>query len=197
VSASEDDTDDEMLPSAPVERAEVEDGLRGVYAQLINQSLINADVQATLRALVDTLVAAGSLPPERYERRRQKELDKTAARLRERPVVRLAIADDKYAIKDTPQIDCASIIPICKARCCRMTVTLSPQDLDERTLKWNYAKPYELRRGADGWCVHSDAETRGCGVYAHRPSICRTYDCRKDRRIWRDFERRILTDPSL
>jgi Fe-S-cluster containining protein len=109
----------------------------------------------------------------------------------------LAIAEDKYAIKDTPDIDCASIIPICKARCCRLTVPLSSQDLDEKLFVWNYAKPYELRRRDDGWCVHSNAETRACTLYAHRPGICRTYDCRKDRRIWRDFERRILTDPEL
>lgn len=189
--------DDDMIPAPPLARAEVEDGLRGVYAQLTTQSLTNADVQATLRALVDTLVASGTLPPEQFERRRQKELDKTTERLRARPVVRLAIADDKYAIKDTPQIDCESIIPICKARCCRMTVPLSSQDLDERVLVWDYAKPYELRRASDGWCVHSDASTRGCTAYHRRPSVCRTYDCRKDRRIWRDFERRILTDPSL
>jgi hypothetical protein len=28
-------------------------------------------------------------------------------------------------------------------------------------------------------------------VYEHRPAICRTYDCRKDPRIWIDFEKRI------
>jgi Fe-S-cluster containining protein len=190
------DVDDDMIPLS-VERAEVEEGLCGLYAQLVNQSLTNAEVQSTLRALIDTLVAAGSLPPEQFERRRQKELDKNAERLRTRPVVRLAIAEDKYAIKDTPDIDCASIIPICKARCCRLTVPLSSQDLDEKLFVWNYAKPYELRRRDDGWCVHSNAETRACTLYAHRPGICRTYDCRKDRRIWRDFERRILTDPEL
>ena len=31
-------------------------------------------------------------------------------------------------------------------------------------------------------------QTRGCGVYDERPSVCRSYSCEHDRRIWNDFE---------
>ncbi|MBV9756027.1 MAG: YkgJ family cysteine cluster protein [Alphaproteobacteria bacterium] len=34
----------------------------------------------------------------------------------------------------------------------------------------------ELRKRADGACVHLGPQ--GCTVYADRPTICRTYDCR-------------------
>ena len=30
-----------------------------------------------------------------------------------------------------------------------------------------------------------------CTAYDYRPSTCRTYDCREDRRVWIDFEARI------
>ena len=178
---------------APPSRGELEDGLRLVFHHLLESRLVQADVAATLKALVETLVASGALPHGEYERRRQRELDSHVERLQERPVVQLARAQDKYALEDLPKIDCASIIPICQARCCKLTVCLSAQDLDERVITWDYGKPYQIRkRESDGYCNHSEPETRRCGVYQHRPGICRSYDCRNDKRIWADFERRIL-----
>jgi hypothetical protein len=31
-------------------------------------------------------------------------------------------------------------------------------------------------------------------VHGQRPEACRVYDCRNDKRIWKDFEKRILAD---
>jgi Fe-S-cluster containining protein len=178
---------------APPTRQELEDGLRFVFHQTTQARLTQSDLQATLKALIDTLVARGILPPEDYERRRQRELDVHVDRLRERPVVRMDKAIDKYAIEKLPEIDCAAIMPVCQARCCRLTVCLSAQDLDEGLFRWDYGKPYQIRkREDDGYCTHSEPETRRCTVYQHRPATCRTYDCRQDKRIWVDFERRIL-----
>ena len=50
---------------------------------------------------------------------------------RERSVVRLATFRDKYAVA-SPDIDCASRIPLCGARCCSFEVSLSAQDVLER-----------------------------------------------------------------
>ena len=178
---------------APPARPEVEDALRMLLGHLTESKLVQADVTATLKALVDTLVATGALPPGEYERRRQRELDVHVERLKVRPIARLGAAVDKYAAEVAP-VDCASIIPICQARCCKLTVCLSAQDLDERVLSWDYAKPYQIRKKPeDGYCTHSEPDRR-CGVYQHRPAICRTYDCRNDKRIWRDFERRLLRE---
>jgi hypothetical protein len=171
-------------------REQLEVGLRNLLHHLTETRLTQADLQATLKALIETLISAGAIVPEQLERRRQRSLDVSVDRLRERPHVNLAPAVDKYAEPVAP-VDCASLIPICQARCCKLSVALSSQDLDEGELRWDYGKPYELRKADDGYCVHSNCETRGCGVYARRPAICRSYDCRTDKRIWLDFEKRI------
>ena len=178
----------------PVPRNELEEALRFLNHAATMTKLSNAEFVATLQALVETLVSRGLLPQAEFEKRKQRALDTTAHRVQEDPVVRFGEAVDKYGLKDLPAIDCASIIPVCKARCCQLSVFCSAQDLDEGVIKWDYSKPYQIRKKEDGYCVHSETETRRCGVYDKRPAICRTYDCRTDRRIWRDFERRILTE---
>jgi hypothetical protein len=172
-------------------RDDVEDGLRNLLRNLIETRLVQADLGATLKALVETLIASGALEPERFERRRKQTLDTAVERLHTRPAVQFGEAVDKYALEDLPQIDCAERLPICQARCCKFTVCLSAQDLDDKVFNWDYAKPYQIRKKEDGYCAHSEAETHRCSVYGHRPATCRTYDCRNDRRIWIDFERRI------
>jgi hypothetical protein len=174
-------------------REEVDDGLRYLLHQLTEQRLVQADVSATLKALVEALISGGALHPEEYERRRQRALDAATNRLQERPLVKLGAAVDKYA-QEAPQLDCAAIFPICQARCCKFNVYLSAQDLDERVIQWDYGKPYQIRKRDDNYCVHSERDTGRCGVYRQRPAICRTYDCRNDKRIWVDFEKRILQE---
>jgi Fe-S-cluster containining protein len=49
-------------------------------------------------------------------------------------------------------------------------------------------RPYLIRHEADGYCVHNDRSTGGCGVYADRPTPCRAYSCAGDERIWTDFD---------
>jgi Fe-S-cluster containining protein len=39
--------------------------------------------------------------------------------------------------------------------------------------------------------VHFDRESGRCLVYENRPATCRVFDCRDDKRIWTDFEKRI------
>jgi Fe-S-cluster containining protein len=191
----------DILPAAkpadaPVERTELEEALRFLNHNTTQARLSQADVAATLEALVDTLVARGVLPPAEYERRRQRALDRETQKLEEHKVVRFGEAVDKYGLTDLPDIDCAALLPLCKGRCCTLTVWCSAQDLDERVVQWDYGKPYQIRKREDAYCVHSEPTTRRCTIYAQRPAICRTYDCRKDRRIWRDFERRIPTDEA-
>ena len=62
----------------------------------------------------------------------------------------------------------------------------------EGVVKWELGRPYMIARGADHYCAHLDRETHRCGVYAQRPIPCRGYDCRKDTRIWLDFEARVV-----
>jgi hypothetical protein len=105
--------------------------------------------------------------------------------------VSLDLVGDKYhaAAADVP---CAELIPLCGARCCQLSFALSTEDLDEGVIRWDYGQPYLIRqRASDGFCVHNDPASRGCTVHAQRPRVCRTYDCRRDSRVWIDYERRV------
>ena len=48
------------------------------------------------------------------------------------------------------------------------------------------------RQRPDGYCVHCDPEAKHCIVYKQRPFICRGYSCSQDKRIWQDFENRVV-----
>ncbi|MGE5182690.1 MAG: YkgJ family cysteine cluster protein [Acidobacteriota bacterium] len=108
-------------------------------------------------------------------------------------VTRVSIdtGDDKYTVEPaTPP--CEELFPICRARCCKLTFSLSTRDLDEGVIRWDYGQPYLIRqRASDGYCVHNDPDSGGCTVHAFRPRVCRTYDCRNDPRIWTDYDQRI------
>jgi hypothetical protein len=106
---------------------------------------------------------------------------------------RLQIGDaiDKYALGPLDGPPCEELMPICGARCCSFDFALSSQDLDEGVIAWDRDRPYLIRHDATGACVHRDARG-GCGVYHHRPAPCRVYDCRNDRRVWVDYEARVL-----
>jgi Putative zinc- or iron-chelating domain len=172
-------------------RGDLERGLRFVHAMSMETKLTFERVDAVLRALLDTLVARGTVDPIEIASRVQE----TSQRSREDNLrdthVEVDASLDKYAVTDLPDVDCASLKPLCHGRCCKLHFALSFQDLDERVVQWNYERPYRIRqRPEDGYCVHSSTE-RGCTVYHHRPLTCRRYDCRKDPRIWIDFENRI------
>jgi len=113
------------------------------------------------------------------------------------PVVYVTEGGDKYALGPSEvEIDCAARLPLCHAACCRLRVPLTRQDLDEGVVQWDADRPYLNRQREDGFCVHCDAASHRCDVYDQRPGLCRTFDCRNDRRIWIDFERRI-PNPSV
>jgi Fe-S-cluster containining protein len=144
---------------------------------------------ACVQALTEVLLQNGIV--------RKEELEKSLKQARERiathpmPAVRLANIGDKYSEGQTAEIDCASLIHLCKARCCTFKFYLTKQDLDEGVARWDYGNPYWIKQGPDGFCVHSDCATRACTIHSQRPHVCRAYDCRKDKRVWIDFELRM------
>ncbi len=172
-------------------RAELEAALRFDHLLGMQTKLDVQEASATVFALLEELVARGLVDLRAVDERRQRLREREAERARNQAFVQVAPATDKYALDELPQIDCASRIALCHGRCCRLVFPLSFQDLDERIVKWDYSRPYQIRRRDDGYCTHSDEETRGCRVYENRPAICRSYDCRSDKRIWIDFEKRI------
>jgi hypothetical protein len=106
--------------------------------------------------------------------------------------VSLDMGGTKYGAA-SPEVPCSELMPICQARCCRLSFALSTEDLDEGVIRWDYGQPYLIRqRASDSYCVHNDPETHACTVHAQRPRVCRRYDCRNDARIWVDYEKRIV-----
>lgn len=157
---------------------------------------------ATVEALVDLLADADVLDRAALDERR----DENERRLRGEYLGRgMGVAmqefeTSKYEFEGGAEIDCEGRIPLCGAACCRLPLALSPEDVHEGVVRWDLGRPYMVAQGDDGYCVHMDRCTHRCGVYEQRPIPCRGYDCRKDGRIWLDFERRIvnprLNDPD-
>lgn len=182
------------MSDGPVSREDLERALRflnNVVTQMRSELLqLGAQVVTLTRkleergAVVESEVLA-ALPDAVEEVRISDEVA---------PPLRVDIAEaagDKHDV-ESPPIPCDELIPICQARCCTLTFRLSTQDLEEGVVRWDYGRPYWNRRREDGYCVHNQAHH--CQVYQHRPRTCRTYDCRDDRRIWKDYQNRVPAD---
>ncbi|MFT3775522.1 MAG: hypothetical protein QM820_60010 [Minicystis sp.] len=178
--------DPESPPPPPPD--DVAGGLRFVHLLEMQTKARVAELGATLNALIEALIAEGALPLEVYEKKKRLAVLRENRRGEAEATVDIADVPDKYAVAGPP-IDCAARLPLCKARCCTLDVVLSVQDLDERVVSWDYARPYRIRRREDGFCTHHH-EGR-CTIHEQRPGACRAYDCRRDRRIWLDFDRGI------
>jgi len=100
------------------------------------------------------------------------------------PKVMLGKSEDKYACSHAVEIDCASRVHLCKAKCCTFDFYLTEQDLDEGIVRWDYGRPYWIARREDGYCVHCEPGTYRCLIHSNRPYVCRAYDCLKDQRVW-------------
>lgn len=142
----------------------------------------------TVEALAELLIAKGVVHLRELEARKQ-AIASAARAERTGPAVHLVATEDKYAAPTGEPIDCENRLHLCRARCCKLWFALSVQDLEERIVRWNYAQPYAVAQREDGYCVHQEVDgSRRCGIYEHRPLVCRTYSCRDDRRIWLDFD---------
>jgi Fe-S-cluster containining protein len=100
---------------------------------------------------------------------------------------------DKYSFEKVVDIDCESRLDICKAACCRLRFALSRQDVKEGIVQWEFSHPYFIAHGADGYCRHLVRNEQRCSIHGNRPVPCRGYDCRQDKRIWSDFDKRLLS----
>jgi Fe-S-cluster containining protein len=102
----------------------------------------------------------------------------------------VAIREDPCGGDPAPPafVDCASRIHVCHAVCCRLKFPLSAVEIDEGAVKWDIGHPYLIRHESDGYCAHNNRVSHGCQVYDRRPTVCRTYSCAGDKRIWRDFD---------
>jgi Fe-S-cluster containining protein len=149
-------------------------------------------------ALIELLNERGVISLEELDERKRKVGQRLVEKFAEKGMG-VALTDDekdKYAYERTVEIDCENRLALCRGACCRLSFALSVQDLEEGTVKWDLGRPYMIRRKSDGYCHHLETERKRCGIYEQRPIVCRAYDCRKDKRIWEDFENRVVS-PDL
>jgi Fe-S-cluster containining protein len=195
ISQSEGATQEQAL--AQLER-QIERG--GLFTHTIVSR--NADrieeAEAFLYGVIDLLVRKGILS-------RDEVLD-SAKKIREEmeekgqtigPGIALRIDGDGVGQEDFVPVNCSERLHICKAVCCRLSFALSAAEVESGRIKWDLGSPYYIRQESTGCCTHLDPETKRCGIYDCRPSVCRRYSCAKDERIWKDFDRMILNQEWL
>jgi Fe-S-cluster containining protein len=100
--------------------------------------------------------------------------------------------DDGQSESPAVPVDCSARMQICQAVCCKLDFALTREEVLGGQVQWDLGRPFFIGRATNGYCVHNDRRTGGCGVYADRPSICRRWSCANDPRIWKDFEQMEL-----
>lgn len=180
-----------------IETEEILEGFLYSYRQLDTNAMKVYEASAHLYSLIELLVAKGIIGIEELDQRKKAVEKRLNDSFKEAGIgVRVRRDDnDKYGLSDEVKIDCEKRKPLCRAACCRLAYPLSLQDIKEG-IRWSLGKPFLNAREADGYCVHLQRDTLGCSIYEHRPTVCRQYDCRNDRRIWLDFDKMII-NPEL
>ena len=156
------------------------------------------EVASFLYALIDMLKDKGLISIEELDERKKVVAERLVKKFEQKGIgaVLFKSPHDKYAYEEEVQIECDSRLHLCEAACCRFAFPLSQQDIEQRIINWDLEYPYMNARDEEGYCKHLDKKICRCTVWKHRPIPCRAFDCRKDQRIWLDFDRKII-NPKL
>ncbi|HKS28227.1 MAG TPA: YkgJ family cysteine cluster protein [Pyrinomonadaceae bacterium] len=179
-------------------RDELAEGLMYLHSRANANTSKVLEVASFSYALIELLMERGLITVEELDERKRKVGERLVEKFTEKGMG-VALTDDdrdKYAYEGSVEIDCENRLHLCRGACCRLSFALTVQDLEEGKVKWNFARPYMIRHDEDGYCHHVERETKRCQIYDGRPVICRAYDCRKDTRIWADFENKVVS-PDL
>lgn len=179
-------------------RPQLAKGLIYTHNRLNSNLRKTREAAAYIYALIELLHDKGIIGVEELETRRA-ALERQLQAQYKQEGQGVALQDpeqDKYTFADGVEIDCASRIHLCKASCCRLPFALSQQDVREGIVHWNLGQPYLIEHGADGYCTHMAQGSCACTIYQHRPVPCRGFDCRRDQRIWLDFDA-MLPNPAI
>jgi Fe-S-cluster containining protein len=180
-------------------RKEVVEGFLDSHSRTHKNSGKMLEIASFCYALIELLQEKGLLTFEELNDRKKIVGQRLIKKFADQEIGVVALQDyneDKYTYKQEVKIDCASRLHLCRAACCRLDLALSKQDVQEGILKWDLGDPYMIAKDAEGYCRHLDRTTSRCTVWQHRPIPCRGYDCRKDERIWLDFEKELI-NPNL
>ncbi len=181
-----------------VNRSEIAGGLLYCHSRLNSNTTKLLESASFLYALIEVLEEKGLVKIDELEDKKREVATRLLDSFLDRGMgVAMQEGErDKYAFSETVEIDCASRVHLCKAACCRMSFALSQQDVEEGVIKWDLGRPYLIAQDSEGYCRHLDRESNRCTVRDQRPLPCRGYDCRRDKRVWVDFEKRII-NPQL
>jgi hypothetical protein len=179
-------------------RKEIVGGLLYTHSRANNNTGRLLEATSFLYALIELLSEKGLLTIEELDERKATVEPRIEKRFIDKGMgVDLIEPDqDKYAFQSPVKIDCENRIPLCHAACCRLWFPLSRQDVDEGIVQWDWQLPYIIAQDEDGYCKHLERQSCHCQVYSNRPLPCRAFDCRNDKRIWLDFENRVI-NPDL
>jgi Fe-S-cluster containining protein len=155
------------------------------------------EVEAFTYGLLDALLEKGILCAE--------EVKAKVEKVKEESITRGDACGPGLALRlDAPdakqlevKVNCVERLPICHSICCKLDFPLTVEEVESGEVRWDLGRPYHIRQGADGYCVHRNQESGFCGVYERRPGFCRTYNCSSDTRIWKDFEKMELNTEWL
>jgi hypothetical protein len=106
-----------------------------------------------LYSLSELLVAKGIMGIEELDERKL-IVEKRLRKAFEEADIGVKIQDldaDKYSIPEEARIDCERRTGLCKAACCRLSFSLSWQDVKEG-MRWSLEKPFMNARYPDEYC---------------------------------------------
>src|SRR5262249_49357912 len=113
-------------------RSDVNNGLRFVHTMAMQTKNDVVEASANVAALMEELIARGVIDQRNLEARLEKAKNRESERAIESAHVKVSENVDKYKLTVLPDIPCASLISLCKGRCCTLHFALSFQDLDEQ-----------------------------------------------------------------
>ncbi len=175
---------------------EMSEGLLYIHTRINSNTAKTLEAASFLYALIEILNEKGLLTFEELDERKKQVAERLVRKFVESGMglVYQDPEEDKYAFEKESFVDCANRLHACKAICCKLPFALSKQDVKEGIVNWEFARPYLIAHGEDGYCVHLDRDTFQCKVREHRPVPCRGFGCQDNERwhVWADFEKMIL-----
>lgn len=181
-------------------RRQVAEGLLYAHARLSENTKATLEAASFLYALVELLNERGLIAIDELDERMREVAARLAKKNSEKGVGVLLQEEpeyDKYNFEGEAQIDCENRVHLCRAACCRLPFALSKQDVREGVIHWDLGQPYIIAQEQDGYCTHLERGSCRCTVRNQRPVPCRAYDCRKEKRIWLDFDNRLINPAML
>lgn len=152
--------------------------------------------ESFLYAMIDLMIQKGVMTMDEIEGFVQ-EVRRESIEKQETAHPGLALRIDGEGDSEYTPVNCEERWHICKAICCKLDFALNAEEVEAGHVRWDMGRPYFIRHETNGFCTHLNLKTNGCGVYHHRPAVCKKYTCAKDTRIWKDFEKMELNQEWL